>query len=226
MLINWIQRLQPLTASKGWHWLKGTLRMIVRSEPIDTPWLHAPHSIPGSVEARVDCGILTILHNHGLQRESVPLFCQECYKVVVVPSSLDHVHKIAEWQADLGVAGKVGAEQRSYTQRKWGAYFYCRGVEEGRERYKQVREWVDENLCKDVRVFLKRGCTEFEQHLGDSDKWESIEHQEEIEKEFFDVIEYAQVESSQSDVVKDNVWDIWDVWDKGTQDPVTYHEEK
>jgi len=98
----------------------------------------------------------------------------ECYKVVVGIETLEQVHKMAEWQHSTGWACKVGAERRNYTQRKWGAYFYCRGVEAGRERYKEVREWVDENLGKDVKVFLKRGCTEFEQHMGDSDKWEKL----------------------------------------------------
>ena len=119
---------------------------------------------------------------------------------------------------------RSGAERRNYTQRKWGAYFYCRGVEEGRERYKAVREWVDENLGKDVKVFLKRACTEFEQHMGDSDKWEKIPYQDEIEAQAKEVINFDPVVIAQSDAVQHNVWDMWDAWDKDNQAPVTYHE--
>lgn len=204
------------------------------AEPKDSPWIHAPHHIPGSREAGVDCGVLTILQNYGLKNKSVPLFCMECYKVVVCPQSLAQVHKIEKWQADLGVACKVGAERRSYTQRGWGAYFYCRGLEESRERYKQVREWVDENLGEDIKVFIKRACTEFEQDLGASDKWKTAEYetadgsftQEDLEKEFFEkVLEYTPMKEKQSDVSVHNTWDIWDNWDKATRPPVTYEEK-
>ena len=179
----------------------------------------------GSIEAGVDCSLLTIMHNQAFSRQAVHSYCMECYKVVVCPSSLKQVHKIAEWQSGLGVACKVGAEVRNYTQRVWGAYFYCRGLEEGRERYKQVREWVDENLGEDVRVFLKRACTEFEQHMGDSDKWEKIPHQDELEAEAIEVIPPRLPENIQAEVVKHHVWDVWEQWDKDNQPPVTYHDE-
>jgi len=220
--------MRPLVAKGGWIWgTDGKLRMFRATEPNDSPWIHAPHRIPESEEAGVDCGILTIMHNHVLQRKAAPTFCMECYKVVIVPKSLEHVHKIHEWQQGLGVACKVGAERRPYTQRVWGAYFYCRGVEQGRERYKQVREWVDENLGEDVVVFLKRACTEFEQNLGDSDQWEKIPNQDEIEKEFLgEVLDYEPFSTYQSDVSQHDTWDIWDEWDAANQPPVTYHDKE
>jgi hypothetical protein len=150
----------------------------------------------------------------------------ECYKVVVIPESLAQVHKIAEWQDGLSVACKVGAERRPYTQRVWGAYFYCRGVEEGKERYKMVREWVDENLGKDIKVFLKRACTEFEQNLGESDKFKMLPDQELIEAEGETIFDYETGIGSQADPIKHHVWDIWDDWDKKNQKPITYHDEK
>ena len=102
MLVNWVERLQPLVSSRGWYWgVDGKLKIFVYSQPSDTPWLHAPVHIPGSREAGVDCGILTILHNQGFLQQAVPSFCMECYKVVVVPETLEQVHKIAEWQDSL-----------------------------------------------------------------------------------------------------------------------------
>lgn len=199
--------------------------MMRQQQPHDTPWHHAPTPIPGQVEENLDCGILTQFHNLVCQGRAVHSFCMECYKVVIVPETLAQVKMIAEWQSTLGVACKVGAERRNYTQRKWGAYFYCRGVEEGRERYKQVREWVDRNLGKDVVVFLKRACTEFEQHMGDSDKWEKIPYQDQLEEEFSKVIEHELECRDQSPVIQHHVWDVWDAWDKDNQPPVTYHDE-
>ena len=227
MLINWVAALEPLTKA-GWMWgTDGKFRMANPGQPHDTPWLHAPVFIPKTREAGVDCGILTIFHNYVFQQKAVHSFCMECYKVVVIPESLAQVHKIAEWQSTLGLACKVGAERRTYTQRVWGAYFYCRGVEEGKERYKMVREWVDENLGKDIKVFLKRACTEFEQNLGDSDKWEKIEHQDELEKEGLEeVFNYELSKDFQAENIRHHVWDIWDDWDRKNQPPVTYHDEK
>jgi hypothetical protein len=226
MLLNWVAALDSLV-SRGWHWgTDGRFRMTNASQPRDTPWLHAPVHIEGMIESGFDCGYLTHMHNLVFQQKAVHSFCMECYKVVVMPETLEQVHKIAEWQNDLGWACKVGAERRNYTQRKWGAYFYCRGVEQGRERYKDVREWVDENLGEDVKVILKRACTEFEQHMGDSDKWEEIPQQDEIEAEALKVFDYEPAENIQCEAVQHHVWDVWDVWDKDNQAPVTYHEEE
>ena len=227
MLIDWVQALKPLTDKGTWYWdLDGKYRPKLMSHPVDVVWLYADTKMPGTEETGLDCGFFTYMHNLIFKQKAVHSYCMECYKVVVCPSSLNQVHKIAEWQKDLGVSCKVGAESRNYTQRVWGAYFYCRGVEEGRERYKQVREWVDENLGEDVKVFLKRACTEFEQHMGDSDKWEKIPHQDEIEAEAIEVIPPIGLDTVQADVVKHHVWDTWDQWDKDNQPPVTYHEEK
>jgi hypothetical protein len=226
MLINWVAALEPLTRG-GWHWdLDGKFKMAKVSQPHDTPWLHAPYAIPGSIEDGIDCGYLTMFHNYVLKQKGAHSFCMECYKVVVMPETLEQVQKIAEWQHGTGWACKVGAERRNYTQRKWGAYFYCRGVEQGRERYKQVREWVDENLGKHIGVILKRGCTEFEQHMGDSDKWQMLPHQEEIEEEAKKVVHYEPMPPIQAESIQHHVWDIWDDWDKMNRPPVTYHEKE
>ena len=225
MLINWVAALEPLTRA-GWHWgFDGKFRMLKVIQPYETTWVHAPVAIPGSLEAGVDCGYLTIMHNHVFQRRAVHSFCMECYKVVVCPKTLAQVHRIMEWQLSTGWAGKVGSEIRNYTQRAWGAYFYCRGVEQGRERYKHVREWVDENLGRDVNVFLKRGCTEFEQNMGDSDKWRKLPKQDEIEEEAKRIIEYEPMPPNQAEPIDYNVMLAWKCWEADNRAPVTYHEK-
>jgi len=225
-LLNWIQILKPLT-QQGWFWTpEGKLKPKNMMAATETPWIHAPVAIPGIIEEGLDCGLLTIYHNQVFGGRAAHSFCMECYKVVVVIKSKDDACKMANWQRNLGVACKVGAERRNYTQRCWGAYFYCRGVEEGRERYKMVKEWVDENLEEGTDVFLKRACTEFEQHMGDSDKWEKLPHQDEIEAEGKDIFEYTPVEPIQPMTVVHHVLDIWDQWERDNQPPVTYHEEE
>ena len=229
MLIDWVAALAPIADKKGWVWgLDGKFRPLAYTQTYNTPWLHTQTSIAGMKEASLDCGVLTIMHNHVFNKKAVHSFCMECYKVVVVLETLEQVHQMADWQQTACVDNewpcKVGAERRPYTQRVWGAYFYCRGVEEGRERYKAVRAWVDENLGKDIKVFLKRACTEFEQHLGDSDKWEKIPRQDEIEAEGREVIAFEPSLLGQSKIIQHHVWDTWNEWDKDNQSPVTYHE--
>jgi hypothetical protein len=229
MLINWVSALSQLTEKQGWHWTTdGKIKMNIVSQVYNTPWLYAPTRIPGVKEEGFDCGILTILHNQVFLGKAAPSFCMECYKVVVMPETLEQVHKMADWQqgecTEKEWPCKVGAERRNYTQRKWGAYFYCRGVEEGRERYKAVREWVDNNLGSHINVILKRACTEFEQHMGDSDKWKKISQQDEIEAEAKEVFDYTPSEKLQGDCVQHHVYDVWEAWDEDNQPPVTYHE--
>jgi len=227
MLLNWVRALQPLTGAAGWHWTAdGKFVMNTPAQPSQTPWLHAPAFIEGIEETGADCGLFHIYHNNIFERKSIHSFCMECYKVVLVPENLEEVTKVAEWQYYSGWPCKVGAEIRPYVKdRKWGAYFYCRGLEQGRERYKEVRKWADENLSKDTRVFLKRACTEFEQHMGDSDKWEMIPRQDEIEEEGRNIFDYAKLPPRQADPIAHHVWDFWDDWVKETPNPVTYHEE-
>jgi hypothetical protein len=200
--------------------------MTTPSQPSETPWMLAEPRIPGIQEIGLDCGLLHIFHEHAVLKKSIHSFCMECYKVVLVPETKEQVDQITGWQSETGWSCKVGAEIRPYVKdRKWGAYFYCRGIEEGRERYKEVRKWTDENLGEDIRVFLKRACTEFEQHLGDSDKWEMLPHQKELEAEFAEVVDYEPSTGPQAPSIVHNVWDFWDQWENDTQKPVTYHEE-
>ena len=231
MLINWVAALSDLVGRGGWHWtIDGKLKMNNVSLAHDVPWLYGPAPIPGLLEDGIDCGYLTILHDHVFGGKAVPLFCMECYKVGVEPKSLEQVHKIADWQqsecAEKEWPCKVGAEARPYSKKVWGAHFYCRGLEEAKERYKEVRAWIDENLGKDVKVFIKRGCTEFEQHAGPSDKWQKVHRQDEIEAEAREVIVYTPPKSGgQPEVLQHHIYDIWDMVDQNSKFPVTYHEE-
>jgi hypothetical protein len=75
-------------------------------------------------------------------------------------------------------------------------------------------------------VILKRACTEFEQHLGDSDKWEKLPHQDEIEAEALKVFDYQMADNTQCEAIQHHVWDVWEAWDEDNQAPVTYHEEE
>lgn len=82
-----------------------------------------------------------------------------------MPRNVRELFDLYELQRETGVPCKCGIELRKTDQRLYGGYFYCQGLEEGQERYKQVRELVDERLSPETRVILKRYCTEYE--IGD-----------------------------------------------------------
>lgn len=119
------------------------------------------------------------------RNEMIPIHCQNCYKVVVRPESLDDAMKLFKAMSLSDLYGKVGAETRDSVPANWGAYFYNQGLEAGQECKKKVRALVDEALSPEHEVFLKRGCTENElppTGMGDSLYWEPFEGQEEIEE--------------------------------------------
>jgi len=231
MLIDWAAALKPLADTRMYHWNKeGKFTITNPAQQHDIPWLHSGSVSAGFDEAGVDCGVLIIYHDYIFKGKSIHSVCMDCFKVSVVPQTLEHVHKIAEWQqgelADLGWASKVGMERRSYTFNKWGAYFYCRGLEQARERYKIVREWVDKNLGEEIDVYIKRGCTEFEAAMGPSDKWEIPPGQEYIEAEGREkIFDMKPWRGEQAEAIQHWIWNAWDEWDKSIQKAVTYHED-
>ena len=125
MLVDYVGLFAPLTSKGGWRWDPAThkLTMANPGEATLTPWSHAPCPIPGMKEAGFDCGLMHLMFGYLFQEQSVPIFCQDCYKVVVVPETLENVKKISSWQhtecAPNGWACKTGAERSQYTFCRW-----------------------------------------------------------------------------------------------------------
>lgn len=144
----------------------------------DSPWEHVVHS------HHLDCNLWHKIMFDQLGRKFVPSKCQNCYKVVVRPKNLRQLFALRNIEVRLGRPAKLGIETRETVHGNYGGYFYNLGMEEGLERYKEVRKAVDEDevMGPDVGVLLKRACTEFEHAFGDSDKWEITDAQMEVEK--------------------------------------------
>jgi hypothetical protein len=120
---------------------------------IDAPWVYVK-----SNGARCDI-YHRVFFNH---LNIIPSYCRECYKIVVSPRTLVELFDLYELERETGWPCKCGIELRKTDVRLYGGYFYCRGVEQGRERYKEVRALVDEHLSPETPVILKRYCTEYE----------------------------------------------------------------
>jgi len=137
----------------------------------DTPWIfvgraHQPH-----------CGEWN--KDYWQKFRLIPRFCRErCHKVVVKIRTVKELFSFWELMETLGEPGKLGLDKRAYTFGPYAAFFYTSGMEEGLQRYAQVRAVVDESLedGKNLGVILKKGCTEMEHKLFKgiaSDAWGS-----------------------------------------------------
>lgn len=101
--------------------------------------------------------------------------CYGCWKVVAIPRTLKELLEIKELQKRLGIPAKCGVERRASVPRNYGAYWYCplkEGLGQARVVFKRIERAIHEEVASDIKVFLKRACTEMEDLKGDSDKWE------------------------------------------------------
>ena len=114
----------------------------------------------------------------------------------------------------MDVPAKCGIEMRDYTPKFYGGYFYNNSLDEGRERYEQVRKAIDENMTggKDVSVILKRGCTEFEMLKGPSHAWHNTGGEEYMLEIIDAFVHNPRGGGEQSKMVKDHVKLKWFLW--------------
>ncbi len=180
----------------------------------DVPWHHFG-------ESDVNCHLWNhIMFKHVFKKlpyyftggkKYVPSGCMECFKVVVRPQTLKALFALVELMKRLGRSCKAGTESRPYVFGLYGGYFYNRGLDEGLERYAEVRNAVDDDpeLGPDVKIILKRACTEMEMEVGPSDKWELSPEQIEIERLVYSNLNCDLVRRKQSNAGVDYVHGRW-----------------
>lgn len=152
----------------------GKLHMETR-EALDSPWMSIKKARGRycSLWHTVWLGIFRI----------VPMPCHNCYKVVIAPRTLFQLFQLATLLRNLNIPSKCGIETRWYVRRPYGGYVYADSLEEGMEYWHLVRTAVDLHIDPEIKVFLKRGCTEMEQLRPDSSSWEQQKTAEEVELE-------------------------------------------
>jgi len=159
----------------------------------DTPWVHVRHT-PG-----FKCGLWhQITFKHVVptlppSQRFVPRHCQQCWKVVVKPRTLQQLFNLLEVQKALDVPAKCGIEERESVHGLYGGYFYNKSLPAGMDCYERVKSAMMDNehlapLVDEVdedgrttRIILKRACTEYEHEIGDSSKWTVTPEQNFIE---------------------------------------------
>jgi len=159
---------------------------------------------------RMNCNLWKIVFydfiaDYDPELSCVASHCQNCYKVVVKPKTWKDFTELEEVFEGLGMPGKMGVEVRPKVKGLYGAYFYGRGLEEGRRNYKKIRKAVPDH----IPVILKRGCTEMEGTVGPSDKWEVSPEQLEIEEELERRVRIDVIRREKTEEDKKRVHDYW-----------------
>jgi hypothetical protein len=189
----------------GQFYLDSEGKLNVRAEyAIDTPWIH----VKQHPELKCDIWHKVWFATLGM----LPSPCLNCWKVVARPRTLEELFNILDLQVNLDKPSKCGIEVRPTVGGLYGGYFYNRSVGEGLDRYDEVRSLVND-IDPEIKVILKRGCTEFERTFGPSDEWESIITKEQINFEnWFMGIYNAPNPIEQWEFAKQHIKRNWIQW--------------
>jgi hypothetical protein len=205
---DWFTFFSKLTA-QGFIWDPEDTRL--RQKGVigltnNTPWCHvsSSHDKHCSLDHNVIYNNWRIIHPR----------CLECWKTVVAPRTFHELLLLEGLQKQLGFDSKCGIEMRDYTPRHYGGYFYSSSLDEGRARYKEVKEAVSEVLSPEVgaSVILKRGCTEYEMGSGPSLYWNINRQQEEMLKIIEAFVDVRLSHGQQSSMLQRNVHMKWVLW--------------
>lgn len=196
-----LEPIMPLLRSRVYFFTRGGRIDCKRGLNADTPWVHIRQA------QGKDCGLWhQVWFNH---YGFIPFGCQSCWKVVVRPRTLKEMFELYELMKFLDLPSKLGIERRFSVPALFGAYFYNNSYEDGQQCYKFVREAVSQALSPDVKVILKRGCTEMEHAFGDSTKWMVSEEQAGLEKRLSDLFLPMTDQYNQPDAYNEHVMAGW-----------------
>lgn len=194
--------------------LRGSDSKFIANLDVDwnSPWIHQKADYLKNCYLWKDIIFHEIVEKHlPASHQFVPVNCQDCYKVVVKPKTVEQLFRLEKIQEQFDGSCKCGIEIRPQVFGNYGGYFYNRGLEEGLGCYEKVRKLVDDNIEPDCSVILKRGCTEMEHNpaIGPSDKWKLTAEQIEFEIYLGQRFVNDLPALTQSDLVKIEVHQKW-----------------
>jgi hypothetical protein len=116
---------------------------------------------------------------------AVPFGCRNCFKVKVVPAHLRGLVALRDLLEATQYHAKCGVDlYNPYSQDVYAGYVYLDGLTAARAAWRDLRGQVDAHpdLGPDVRITIKRGCSNFEAACGPSDQWSFREGMAELEE--------------------------------------------
>lgn len=95
----------------------------------------------------------------------IPKYCFGCYKVLIAPRTVMELFKLLMIFEKIALphdnTRKCMVEVRNDSPGTYKGFIYCRGIEEGKEVRKILRQVISDDISHQVPVTLKRGCSEF-----------------------------------------------------------------
>jgi len=202
-LIDRIESIRNKEGRKQYH-IDATTGKITTILPdgmdINSPWIHA-HQDPNR-----NCRLYFLIFDC---LEFIPTPCMNCWKVVARPRTVKELIAVAKAQEMLGFYGKAGIEERPYIHALYGAYWYTNSREEGEKRYEQVRDFLAKEVSPDIKVILKRHCSEMEAKLGPSTGYKQPILAKYWEKRVEELVDLPGDKLPQPQYLKDHVMLNW-----------------
>ena len=99
------------------------------------------------------------------QFNAIPKYCFDCYKVQIEPRTVMELFKLMMVFERIKLPSdntrKCLTEVRENVSGTYKGIIYCRGLEEAEEMLTIIRKVVSEEVSKEIKISLKRGCSEF-----------------------------------------------------------------
>lgn len=133
---------------------------------------------------------------------AVPWSCRDCYKVKIISRTLSELMAAKETSEAFPEEAKSGPDLVS-PEHRYATFLYVRGLDKARALYRAVRARIDlhAKLGPSVKAIIKRGCTNYEEACGPSDRYTFDPKLAEIEDYFA-----ARFKEKSADVHRP-VWD-------------------
>jgi hypothetical protein len=166
---------------------------------VDTPWVFTNFDA-----RRKFCTLWNAIYCN--EFHIIPKFCRfHCWKTVIYPRNVYELFQLADLLRALNLPSKCGIDKRNYTYAAWDGFVYGDDLEQGKQYYRQTREAVDRVISPDIKVILKRGCTEMER-MKPSDQWDDYPPDEEmLEFQLDDIFHFEELDFHQS------AWEVRDI---------------
>ncbi|MDH5256611.1 MAG: SEC-C metal-binding domain-containing protein [Gammaproteobacteria bacterium] len=95
----------------------------------------------------------------------IPKYCFDCYKVQIEPRTVMELFKLMmvfeQIKLPLDNGRKCLTELRTKVSGTYKGLIYCQGFEEAEKMLTMIREIISEEISKEIKISLKRGCSEY-----------------------------------------------------------------
>lgn len=128
----------------------------------------------------------------------IPSRCMNCWKVNVIPQTIEQLFKLTNLQDDLPC--KCGIDTRPLNKAMYGGYWYATSLDDAQGIYNSIKPLIGK-----MPITIKRGCAPIEQEYGDN--W--IQMDSDLEQSVLNNVSLVVINTTQSDETKDSIRNKW-----------------